>query len=120
MPKATTRDFCQILGDIRNGGAVDELTDNLRELVEAVRDTGRAGKLTLTIAVKPASSGDTHVLTVEDQIKITKPLEKKGAAVFFANTNNDLTRNDPRQPELAGLRRPEEPATSMQKEQVAQ
>jgi hypothetical protein len=104
--KKAGEDFCEVLALLRHGATVASLTGELRDLVSAVRDTGRRGKLVLTIDVKPASTGDTTVLTLADTIKVTKPTAEKVETLFYADTKNVLQRNDPRQPELAGLRRP--------------
>lgn len=99
-------DFCEVLRELRQGSSVEMLTEELRDLVQAVRDTGRRGKLVLTLDVKPASTGDNVVLTLADTVKVTKPSIERVETIFYAGKGNVLQRNDPRQPELAGLRRP--------------
>jgi hypothetical protein len=100
--------FIDTLKEIRSGQAVEDLTDEMSKLVAAVRASGRAGKLTLTIAVKPASKGNVNTLMVDDAITIKTPVRETETTIFFSTDDNTLQRNDPRQPELAGLRRPAE------------
>jgi hypothetical protein len=98
------RTFLDTLRDIRAGDAANELTDHLRELVAAVRASGRPGALTLTLKVKPASKGELTTLMVEDIVKITAPKPERGATILFADQDNTLVRSDPRQPRLPELR----------------
>lgn len=109
MSEPNEEDFCDVLRQLRHGGSVANLTKELRDLVSAVRETGRRGKLVLTIDVKPASTGDATALTLADAVKVTYPTSEKVETLFFADVQNVLKRNDPRQPELSGLRRPEDP-----------
>lgn len=97
--------FVNALKELRAGGAIDDLNDQLTEVVAAVRATGRAGKLTLTLTVK-AGKGNSNQLMVDDAITIKKPSKETETTIFFTTDENTLQRNDPRQPELTGLRRP--------------
>lgn len=108
-------DFCEVLRELRYGNSVETLTEKMRELVAAVRKTGRRGKLVLALDVKPASTGDNTVLTIADTVKVTMPTVATQDTIFYADQSNVLQRNDPRQPELAGLRRP----ADAQREEVA-
>ena len=96
--------FVDTIREIRGGSSIAELTEQLVELVAAVKETGRAGKLTYTLLLKPASKGDGNVLMVSDQLKVAKPTLDRAQTVFFVNNDNGLQRNDPRQIALPGLR----------------
>jgi hypothetical protein len=98
------RAFTDALKDIRNGASVVELGETLTGLVERVRATGKAGTLTYTLKVKPASKGDTDVLLLEDDIKVKLPVDTRGGTIYYADDNQQLTRKDPRQPSLPNLR----------------
>lgn len=97
-------DIGQTLRSLRNGRAEEEFLESLRSLVEAVRLTGKAGSVALVLKVKPASRGDTEVLQVEDAITLKLPQPERGQTIMFATDDNQLQRQDPRQPELDGLR----------------
>lgn len=97
--------FVSTLKELRAGGALDDLNDTLTDLVATVRATGRPGKLTLTLSVK-AGKGNANQLMVDDTIAVKKPVKETETTIFFATDENVLQRNDPRQPELTGLRRP--------------
>lgn len=96
--------FLDTLREIRRGVSLEELSDQLTAFVASVRETGRPGKLVYTLTVKPASKGDTNTLMLLDAIKTSCPALERATTVFYANSNNQLQRNDPRQPELEGLR----------------
>lgn len=105
MARAQKR-FTDTLLDIRDGDVVHELTEQLRDIVQRVRETGRPGSLTLTIKVKNVSKGAGGALMLEDDIKVKLPVAEKGTTLLFATEDGQLQRNDPRQPRLAELDRP--------------
>lgn len=96
--------FNQSIALVRNGQLHVELSDALSKLVAAVKDHRKGGSLTLTLKIKPFSKGDSDTLVLEDQIVVKAPMGDKGATVFYATDRNGLSRQDPRQPELSGLR----------------
>lgn len=96
--------FDATLKAIRDGKLNLEAEERLREVIAAVQATGKAGKLTLTLIVKPATKGDTNALVVADQTKVTLPQAGAGETVLFATKDGGLSRRDQRQPELVGLR----------------
>ncbi len=93
----SARPFLDLLREHRNGLTHEELTEALNEIVEAVASEGKGGKLTLTIAVKPHGDGAVMVM---DELKITKPKPTKGGSIFFVTPENNLIRQDPKQPSL--------------------
>lgn len=92
---ANSRPFMDFLREHRNGLTHDSLSDALQEIVAAVVQEQRAGKLTLTITVKPMGKQDG--LEVSADIKATPPKETAGVSIFFATPENNLARQDPRQ-----------------------
>jgi hypothetical protein len=90
--------FIDTLIDLRNGGAAIELEAGLEQVVEAVRKTGKSGKLTLVLSVKPADKGpDIDTVFLQDVIKVDAPKPDKKLTLFFANALNQLSRRDNRQ-----------------------
>lgn len=98
------RQFLDTLRDIRQGAVIDELGEELAELVQAVRETGRRGELTFTLTVRPASKGNVDVLALEDSVKVKRPKPERGTSIVYAQPDGSLSRRDPRQPEMTGLR----------------
>lgn len=98
------RTFTETMKDLRGGSADIDASQALAELVQAVRDTGRSGSLLVEIKLKPVTANDGTQLIVEDVIKVKKPMPQRGNTVLFTTGDNALSRKDPRQPELSGLR----------------
>ena len=98
------RVFIDTLRDIRNGGLMNDLEDEITALVQAVRETARKGELKLTISVRPATKGNVEALLLEDKVELKRPKPEKGASIFFSTAEGVLSRKDSRQPELTGLR----------------
>lgn len=91
--------FTAFLHEQRGGGLHGELTEKLIELVGAVMDHEKAGTLTLTVKVKPAEGSDRTVF-VTDEVKAKIPEADRGSSLFFVDSRDQLTRRNPRQPEL--------------------
>jgi len=96
------RPFAAFLQD--HGNTHDELSVALQDLVAAVTKHGKAGSLTLKLTVKPAAKGMEHVLSVMDQITVKAPAGERAERIFYSDEHGNLTRRDPRQPELPGMR----------------
>ena len=96
-----SKPFDHTLRELRFGECLDELSAEMSKLVAAVGNTGKAGSVTLTIKLKPAGGGSVEVA---DDIKSKIPTLPKGSSIFFATPENNLVRNDPRQPDLSGLK----------------
>lgn len=111
MAKATTaeddapqaRPFADFLRDLSRGRTHDDLSEALRDLAQSVSDTGKAGAIQLTIAIKPMKGADTGALMVTPAIKVKRPEHDPKASVFFSN-DGYLQRNDPHQLAFDGLR----------------
>jgi hypothetical protein len=100
-PATTPRTFAQTVNLLRFGTLEDELTKKLQELTIACDESGRAGSLTLTLQLKPGKGGQIEVF---DDIKVKLPKEERGSSLMFATPEGHLTRDDPRQQRIEGLR----------------
>lgn len=90
------RPFTDVLRDIRKGRVVEAASEELAEVVRAVLDTGKAGEITLKLAVKPQGKGDNAVI-VSAKLTAKKPQATLPDALFFADLDGDLLRDDPTQ-----------------------
>ncbi len=81
----------------------DELSEGLWDLVSRVRDTGKKGSLQLTVHVEIDKKAG-GVLVVSDEIKLKLPEHERPGAFFWVDRNGNLSRQNPQQPELDGLR----------------
>ena len=85
-----------------SGATQNHIADSLRQLVEAVVSEDRSGSLTINIKIKPA--GNSGALEVSIDHKIKKPEPPPGVSIFFPTPEGNLSRQDPRQMNLDGLR----------------
>lgn len=90
--------FITTLQNHRRGEVLTDLADSLREVTETVQNTGKAAKLTLSLKIRPASKGGALVL--EDEIKLTLPKTETEGSIFFADSNGNLLRENPKQQKL--------------------
>lgn len=88
-----------ILQSIRSGQLIDELSEDLRQIVAGVHETGKAGTLTLTIDVAPVKKMPGTV-SIGGDIKAKVPKADKKPALFFTDEEGGLHRSDPRQREM--------------------
>jgi hypothetical protein len=93
--------FDKTLRELRHGAALDDCSKALAEVVAAVRATGKPGKLKLELSIVPTSRGDARCVTVHDDVAVKLPKGEKAITIFYADDENLLQRNDPRQRELA-------------------
>lgn len=94
------RPFSEFLLTQAYGATHDELSQGLHALLDAVRENGKTGSMTLTIKVSPVGRGDERQVIVTDQVVVKKPVGKRPESFFFLDDDGNLTRKDPRQPEL--------------------
>lgn len=91
----SAQDFQRFLREHQAGSTLQTLSDALQDLVAAVTEEGRAGKLTFTISMKPIGKGEG--LEVGCDVKLAPPKPTVGVSIFYATPENSLVRNDPRQ-----------------------
>lgn len=103
----TPRTFTATVDALRYGTLGEELTKRLTSLTQACQERGKAGKITLTLTLKPGKGGQMEVF---DDIKFVEPKEDRGSSIMFATPEGHLQREDPRQKSLPGIRSVEQPA----------
>lgn len=99
-----TRPFADFLSEHNNGHGHRRASEALQAVVQAVVETGKKGSVAVTVSVEPMKGAEdgTLMLTVNVAEKI--PTEPVKAAVFYADEDGNLTRNDPRQLSFDSLR----------------
>lgn len=80
----------------RKGRMAVEASEKLAAVVKACRETGKKGKLTITLTVRPTA---TEML-LSDKVKPECPEAEAAATVFFDDQQGNLSRTDPHQQEL--------------------
>lgn len=100
------RPLADWLREHRKGALSVEVAEALNELVEAVQEVGKPGKLVVTLTIKPATpnKSTSEMVTVTDEVKLTLPEHDRETALYFIDDNFNLSRRHPNQEELPGLR----------------
>jgi hypothetical protein len=90
------RPITDVLRDIRKGRVVDAASEQLAEVVRGVLDTTKKGELTIKLSVSPQGKGDNAVI-VGAKVSSKVPQADLPDALFFADLDGDLLRDDPTQ-----------------------
>lgn len=94
------RPFADVLQEINGGRAAGAASQQLHDLIAAVRETGKGGSITLQIGVKPAAKGNGSTVLVAAVVKAKTPQPEVAASVFFVTDDDNLSRENPEQPQL--------------------
>lgn len=97
-----TKPYAQFLQEQRRGTLHKELSESLAEIVAGVQQHGKKGALTLKVTVAPGKVPGTFI--VSDKVTADVPIADAEPSLFYADDDGNLSRRDPRQPELTGLR----------------
>ncbi|PXY27411.1 hypothetical protein [Prauserella muralis] len=92
------RDFAAFLLELAKGKTHRELSEALRDVVKGVTQTGKPGKLQLTLQFKKEKG--TEALLIAGDVKKQAPVFDQPASIFYATELGDLQRTDPNQDEL--------------------
>lgn len=96
--EATPLAFTAFVQQQRGGLLNSELTAELAKVVAGVVELCKPGSLTLQISIAPAKVNGA--LMVVDKVTAKPPEPDRDAALFYATAEGQLSRRDPRQPEL--------------------
>jgi hypothetical protein len=91
------RPFTEVIAEYGNGRLLERLSAELAEVARAVGETNLKGTVTLKLSVEPSGEG-AYTLNADVTAKV--PKRGVGQAIFYADQSGNLSRRDPRQPEL--------------------
>lgn len=80
--------FIETLRGLRDGKTLTELEEAMNELVEAVRDTGRKGSVTLKIDLTCVTEG---IYETSDNITLKAPWHALSNSLFFSKPDGNLS-----------------------------
>ena len=83
---------------IGNGSLITSMENKMQELVKAVEESGKSGKLTITIDIKKANRG--NALNIKGTAKLAAPMTEHHEALMFATEDGDLLTENPKQQKL--------------------
>lgn len=100
-----TADFVQTLVEMRNGAVASECSNKLTEVIKAVCETGKKGKLALVIGIEPSMIvlGEVTEIQLKHDVKIIEPTTDPGVTTFFplkdetGHPSGVISRQDPNQ-----------------------
>jgi hypothetical protein len=92
-----THPITDTLRHVRAGLLIDEASEKLAELVNAIESTGKPGTLTITLKLRKATAG---ALAVTGTAAIKKPAEPPIECLLFATPEGNLLTEDPNQKSL--------------------
>jgi|GEM_PF-5165636 len=90
-------DALELIRQQRDGDLAFDFSKTLTEVVAAVRETGRAGKVKLTLTVAPSARGDASKVLVRDDIEAVPPRPERSPSLYYTTEANGLSRENPRQ-----------------------
>lgn len=91
------RPFAAWLQEQQGGVFHAELGDALADIVAGVTEHERGGTLTIKVTVKPEADGAVKIST---DFTAKVPRAAARPSLFFADSKGNLSRRNPRQPEL--------------------
>ena len=97
MTKFAGKPFADVLGEIENGQLHGELTEAVYNIIAAVMETRKQGKLKLTLTFSPTGKGTVNV---DANFDANEPEHDRPSTTFFVGKDYSLQRNDPDQPKL--------------------
>lgn len=99
MSEAQPKSFGVILAQLEGGAFNDQLSREVQGLIADMSDHAKVyggsakGKISLSIDV----TLDKGVFEISAEKKITAPKERKSKSIFWADKDNNLTEENPRQ-----------------------
>jgi hypothetical protein len=92
-------DALEVLSTLNKGRKMFELSVALEQLVHAVRETGKAGSVTLKLTMDPANTEGSQVF-VTAELNGKLPRKDEASTLFFTTGKDELVRNNPEQADL--------------------
>jgi hypothetical protein len=87
--------FNQLIAELHQGRTADEATRALKEIVEAVQETGNKGELVLKIKIEHNQGLD--VLEFNGAVSAKRPSATYPSYMLYTTPEGNLTRDDPKQ-----------------------
>lgn len=102
------RPFADFLAEHNRGQSAGKAALDLQTVVEAVKQTGKKGSVSVTVSVEPMKGNPDAMLTTITVVSKV-PTDPPKAAVFYADEDGNLQRTDPGQLAFESLKEVEAP-----------
>lgn len=104
-------DFAMTLMRQGNGATNSEASVMLRDLAQRVRDTGKAGTITLQLRIAPIKN--TTQVAISDKLSVKAPEYDRPTTIYYTTEDGEITRDDPDQPSLFNVKEVKRPSTAV-------
>lgn len=91
------RPFTDVLGEIENGDMLHDLTEATYNIIAAVMETRKAGKLNVSLEFVPTGRGTVNIAA---KFVAKEPEHDRPSTTFFVGKDFALHRDDPSQERL--------------------
>ena len=95
-PNQACNELIKFLVPLAEGAIVPDLVNEIHDVVKAVRDTGRAGDISLKIKIAPCNGSERQVV-VNAEINSKPPKSARPMSLYFTDEDGALHRQDPLQ-----------------------
>lgn len=86
-----------LLREVEDGEFVDDITRKVYEIIHAVRETRKPGKLSISLTFTPSGRG---LVAIDGDFTEKLPKHARPSTTFFVTPEGTLLRDDPNQPRL--------------------
>lgn len=97
MSNIPGKPFTDVLGEIENGQLLRDMTEAVYNVIAAVMETRKPGKIKLVLDFTPTGKGTVNV---DADYDVNEPEHDRPTTTFFVGRDFSLMRNDPAQPRL--------------------
>jgi len=87
----------QQIAELQGGSFGGQIADTLRSVVQAVDETGKAGKVTVTLDIAKSAGGTISIVA---KVTDKTPEPKPDADVYWPTPEGNLARDNPKQRKL--------------------
>lgn len=92
--------FVDLLSDLDDSKLVEQLTELWPKIVRTVRETNKAGSLTLTLT---ADLERGSMIVVSSKVTSKLPTPATSPTIFYSDEDGNTTRHDPKQMPLRNV-----------------
>lgn len=97
-------DFDTLARTHRRGEFKNDVTEQIRKVIEGVMKTGKKGEVKITLSFERFQNQTGGAIKVSDKIDAKVPTKIVDPAILFVTPQFELSTTDPAQPEFEGIR----------------